>query len=309
MSNFFPSKPQLSFDLKGATANRRALAAAAFYTPSLSAGTVSTLRDWEWMDIGMTTDLDERHKARIWSTVCADCGFLQRERLLDYSLLLGVYRPPKHLLSQPAAKLAELQRLADACRGCGFVSSDRQKVYFFGLIDALEKFTIRWRIQRVVLRILYGVTSWGWGGISADGISAMPPTLYADRFKSFVAYEVLQLNPVLMGTSKQFLDDNWRAGEWCFHAWAMFRRVCGLPTLRRPRQGGQMRWQRLWERRRRGLVKQRIEAEHEDTVARMKELDEQVVLLATVYISCRSLLNNHFHFFTHPPPLLAGSIA
>ncbi len=53
---------------------------------------------------------------------------------------------------------------------------------------------------------------------------------------------------------------------------AICRRVLGLPTQRRPRQGGKMRWQHLWERHRRGLVKQRIEAEHDETVVRIREL-------------------------------------
>ena len=28
----------------------------------------------------------------------------------------------------------------------------RQKMYFFGMIDVLEKFTLRWRLQRMALR-------------------------------------------------------------------------------------------------------------------------------------------------------------
>ena len=48
-----------------------------------------------------------------------------------------------------------LQQLAARCRGTGVVSRDRQKIYFFGIIDVLEKFTIRWRVQRFVLRMLY----------------------------------------------------------------------------------------------------------------------------------------------------------
>jgi hypothetical protein len=94
MRNFFPLRPQMSFDLKGATANRRALKTWELHQTSTVAGMYSTLRDWEWMDIGMTTDLDERDKARIWSMVTADCDFLVRQNLLDYSLLLGIYRPP-----------------------------------------------------------------------------------------------------------------------------------------------------------------------------------------------------------------------
>lgn len=61
------------------------------------------------------------------------------------------------------------------------------QLYFFGVIDVLEKFSLRWRVQRVVLRLLYCLAM-RWN--DSDGISAMPPPLYADRFQTFVAHEV-----------------------------------------------------------------------------------------------------------------------
>jgi hypothetical protein len=221
MRNFFPIRPQLSFDLKGATANRRALKTWELHQTNTVAGLYSTLRDWEWMDIGMTTDLEDRDRDKLWSMICADCDFLQKQNLLDCapsavrtrpcdapcvcvawdgvahssrrrraaplsdSLLVGIYRPPSTLI--PQQKQAALAQLAAQCRGTGAVSRDRQKVYFFGIIDVLEKFSIRWRVQRVVLRLLYGCAM-RW--TSSDGISAMPPPLYADRFRTFMAHEV-----------------------------------------------------------------------------------------------------------------------
>ena len=32
----------------------------------------------------------------------------------------------------------------------GFVSLERQKVYFFGIIDVLERYNVRWRLQRLL---------------------------------------------------------------------------------------------------------------------------------------------------------------
>ena len=63
MRNFLPARPWLVFDLKGATANRRALATR--FLHQLGQGTRSggtaygTLRDWEWMDIAMVIDVPE----------------------------------------------------------------------------------------------------------------------------------------------------------------------------------------------------------------------------------------------------------
>lgn len=259
MRNFFPIRPQLSFDLKGATANRRALKTWELHQTNTVAGLYSTLRDWEWMDIGMTTDLEESDKGSIWSMVSADCEFLHQQQLLDYSLLLGIYRPPATLHSQQ--KQALLRQLAAQCRGTGVVSRDRQKVYFFGMIDVLEKFTIRWRIQRACLRLLYAL-SMRW--YSSDGISAMPPNLYADRFRTFVAHEVLQMEEE---PAQAALDEQWRAGSCA----QLCRRLWGLPSRERgARRGGKARWKPLWERRRRGLVKQRMDSESEDQIARIK---------------------------------------
>ena len=73
------------------------------------------------------------------------------------------------------------------------------------------------------------------------------------------------------------LDESWRAGRWCADLYALSRRLCGLPVHERSaRRGGRARWQKLWERRRRGLVKQRIVSQHEDLVARINELEEKV---------------------------------
>ena len=271
MRNFFPVRPQLSFDLKGATANRRALKTWELHQTNTAAGLYSTLRDWEWMDIGMTTDLDERDAARVWAMICADCDFLQRQHLLDYSLLLGIYRPPATLA--PQQKQAMLQQLPRQCRGCAAVSRDRQKVYFFGIIDVLEKFTLRWRVQRAVLRLLYGLAM-RWR--SSDGISAMPPALYADRFRTFMAHEVLHMTTE---PERGPLDERWRAADWSVWLGAC-RRALGLGETQRsprsPRKGGKERWQQLYARRRRGLVRQRIDSEHSDYVARIKELEERV---------------------------------
>ena len=100
MRNFFPAKPQLSFDLKGATANRRALKAWQLHQTNTVSNIYNTLRDWEWMDIGMATDLEPADRDELWSIISADTALLRRLSLLDYSLLLGIYRPPPTMLPQ-----------------------------------------------------------------------------------------------------------------------------------------------------------------------------------------------------------------
>jgi len=271
MRNFFPIRPQLCFDLKGATANRRALNAWQLHQSNTVAGMYDTLRDWEWMDIGMTTDMDPTDRAVLWDTLSADTELLVRQNILDYSLLLGIYRPPATLI--PQQKRAQMRELVRQCCGTAFVSRDRQKVYFFGLIDVLEKFSLRWRLQRMVLRLLYAIAM-RWS--DSDGISAMPPPLYADRFQTFVAHEVLHMD---VSPRLAPVDDLGRAGG----LWARIKQLLGVYGRegggRRPRSSGLARWRRLWERRRRGLVKQRIDSEHDDYVARIRELEEHILFL------------------------------
>ena len=103
----------------------------------------------------------------------------------------------------------------------------------------------------------------------------MPPPLYADRFLTFVAHEVLHAE---LAPEAAAIDERWRAGGWLARCKQLLAQWCGLDKAgsRRPRQGGLARWKRLWERRRRGLVRERIDAEHNDYVARIQELEEHV---------------------------------
>ena len=86
----------------------------------------------------------------------------------------------------------------------------------------------------------------------------MPPSDYAERFETFVLYEVLQL-PLPLA------DGGTRGAA---------RRRGSRGTLAR----GQ-RWGELWQRRRRGLVKVRIECERADHIRRIEELERRVLEL------------------------------
>jgi 1-phosphatidylinositol-4-phosphate 5-kinase len=182
MRNFLPVRPWLAFDLKGATANRRALAAKLLH--EMNAGAIAnggvaygTLRDWEWLDIAMSVDVSDADKAELAEMVRADADFMCAQGLLDYSLLVGIYRVPASLAAE--AKQARLDSLV--AQG-GYISLDRQKVYFFGIIDVLERWNLRWKLQRAVLTTGYHSFL---RGPAADGISALHPSDYADRFHTF----------------------------------------------------------------------------------------------------------------------------
>merc|ERR1712187_482749 len=112
---------------------------------------------------------------------------LSEQNLLDYSLLLGIHRLPETLSADKHK--SEIHRLQAAGGPGAYVSLDRQKVYFFGIIDVLERYNLRWKMQNLVLRSVYCCAC----KEGADGISAMPPQDYGDRFRTFMDYEVLQI--------------------------------------------------------------------------------------------------------------------
>ena len=103
--------------------------------------------------------------------------------------------------------------------------------------------------------------------------SAEDITYWTDS--TYTSDEVLHMEETRPTSS--VLDDRFRAGQCCAAVYAWLRRLFGLPEAgRSQRKGGKARWQPLWERRRRGLVKERIVSEQEDQAARIKELEEHV---------------------------------
>ena len=318
MRNFLPVSSWLTFDLKGATANRRALAAHALHRIHAQAGEPSrrgvsaaygTLRDWEWLDIAMAVDIPPNDKARLSEIIRADAAFLKSQGVMDYSLLVGIHR------LDAAASVAEREAtLSELIAQGGYSSSDRQRIYFFGIIDVLERYTLRWKIQRLVLTAGYHSLL---RALDADGISALPPAEYADRFCTFVHSEVLHMpydphQPVQMcapletppntpqlsrtqqhgssslessvpephpsrkiGANERLLISPAKSRLICLGSCA---RRCGCMKSDHAERDvedplGLDRWGHLWQRRRRGLVQERIDGERADQQRRIHELE------------------------------------
>lgn len=309
MRNFLPVRAWLTFDLKGATANRRALAAHALRRIHQHAGAggasaaYGTLRDWEWLDVSMSVDVSDMDKARLSETITADADFLRSQGVLDYSLLVGIHRVDGSVADREA-RLASLVALG------GYASTDRQRVYFFGIIDVLERHSMRWKLQRVALTTGYHALL---RPHDADGISALPPAEYADRFCTFVHSEVLHapyaglppppgapLTPPGTPANPQARAPGPDAAIGAPpKAEPTTRLLAGAPTTRRAHwccsrdccsrccgggrheaAGGEAepangleRWGHLWQRRRRGLVQERIDGERADHLRRINELE------------------------------------
>nr|CCA18515.1 phosphatidylinositol 4phosphate 5kinase (PIPKD11/GPCRPIPK) putative [Albugo laibachii Nc14] len=113
---------------------------------------------------------------------CDDLVFLASRGIIDYSILLGVqYLPPdqkqtlfhmEHLHSLSAASLASYTA------SDGVVSEMEQKVYFLGIVDMLQRYNWRWKIQRWILGCLLCK--------DPHDVSAVPPDEYGTRLTEFV---------------------------------------------------------------------------------------------------------------------------
>jgi len=259
MRNFLPADMWLVFDLKGATANRRALAEDFLYRKGeegSSKRSYGTLRDWEWLDIAMSVDVNDEDRNEIRMIIQEDSKFMSEMNLLDYSLLLGIHRVPKDLKGAP--RQAHIQKLRSSG---GYVSVDQQKVYFFGIIDILENYNCRWRMQQCLLKTAYHLFCWS----RANGISAIPPRDYADRFKTFVEREVLHCHR--LSSSGNDGGNQTR-------------------TFGSQEDLSSSRWTKLWSNRQQGLVRERMEVENED---RMASYEEQTERLRTLSAELRLL--------------------
>ena len=91
------SVPHLSFDLKGATFNRRRLddgaAAARLRAQVRDEGLRQkwpTLLDWDWLELGLPLPLTLAEREALGTRLSADVRFLASQKLLDYSLLVCV---------------------------------------------------------------------------------------------------------------------------------------------------------------------------------------------------------------------------
>lgn len=120
-----------------------------------------------------------------------------------------------------------------------------------GIIDALSQHSFSWVLQANALRLFYTLAC---RPAAADGITALPPARYAERFMAFIVSEVLGVEGLRAASGGG---------------------VCGGGLSARQLELVQ-RWKHLWVRRRHGLLRERIETERAELTMRIAEL-EQVI--------------------------------
>eukprot|EP00658_Telonema_sp_P-2_P024566 TRINITY_DN19874_c0_g1_i18.p1 TRINITY_DN19874_c0_g1~~TRINITY_DN19874_c0_g1_i18.p1 ORF type:complete len:360 (+),score=79.74 TRINITY_DN19874_c0_g1_i18:106-1080(+) len=220
MKNIFHTDDKLSetYDLKGCTTNRCRLNSselAEFDECALSRNKLSfkpgTMLDWDWMKLGRKLHFPpgtEEQRSDLLGALHADSEFLARNRLLDYSLLVGMVDKLNSRQSGPGIARGESfvhGQLEEESRCKNMKLSLGNHDFYLGIGDILESWSARWWGQGAVLDgILRYLLCSQWQ--NPLGITAVPPEQYAARFFWLTADQLLGATPPLLPGQQKVLN-------------------------------------------------------------------------------------------------------
>lgn len=163
MGNVFETNRKLHevYDLKGSTIGR---------TNPTGKG---VLKDLDFSNNNRRIRIGSTRKQRLLAQIERDVQFLQRNSIIDYSLLVGVHRiegtGPIMLRSNEP-----FYRTDDG----GMLSDDGREIYYFGIIDTLITYGRNKFLEHQIKSVWYG---------NEHGVSVVDPDQYATRFLTFVS--------------------------------------------------------------------------------------------------------------------------
>eukprot|EP01062_Namystynia_karyoxenos_P068824 TRINITY_DN6390_c0_g1_i1.p1 TRINITY_DN6390_c0_g1~~TRINITY_DN6390_c0_g1_i1.p1 ORF type:complete len:580 (+),score=130.92 TRINITY_DN6390_c0_g1_i1:164-1903(+) len=169
MKNVFGSRGHTvhdKYDLKGSWIGR------------FAERTESILKD---LDLRENLFIGPSRRPIVEEQIMRDSMFLEECQIMDYSFLVGIHRPetPRGRRRRPQRPI-EGERCLEADDGgmCteGGGAAHAGEIYYFGIIDILQRYTPRKRAETA----LKGIIS------RRAGISCVPPGEYARRFREFI---------------------------------------------------------------------------------------------------------------------------
>lgn len=167
MTNFFAGTYAIhkKFDLKGSTYHREA-------SEKELTKSSPVLKDLDWMKEGRKLKFPTKEEVEsIRQRLEKDTLYLCKEKLIDYSLLIGVHEIGKD--EDVGKTRSETMDVISA------ISST--EVQYFGIVDILTPFVAQKRAETICTGTL----------LCRPGISCQPPKKYQSRFMSFVCEEIL----------------------------------------------------------------------------------------------------------------------
>ena len=151
------SQVTTKFDIKGSLTDRRVLADRQQPEP------LQVCKDVDFINIQKELYLEKLTRDQLFATVKSDVGLLKELNIMDYSLLVAI-----------AGREAEVAASPHVFQGVG---KDRACTYYIGLIDFLQVFNRKKRLESFSKQLR---------GSRAAHISSINSEDYAERFVAFV---------------------------------------------------------------------------------------------------------------------------
>eukprot|EP01121_Diplochlamys_sp_Union-15-3_P016272 TRINITY_DN5508_c0_g1_i1.p1 TRINITY_DN5508_c0_g1~~TRINITY_DN5508_c0_g1_i1.p1 ORF type:complete len:308 (-),score=52.51 TRINITY_DN5508_c0_g1_i1:26-949(-) len=190
INNIFNSSvfydPIEKYDLKGSKEGR--------FVPEHKRATLTTLKDLDiqrklWIPPSLIDTLKDQ--------IVKDANFLAERRVMDYSLLVGIhyeteenqYDLQKRKQKTKKTETKSPTNVFQTYYG-GMVTYNpekkRKEVYFFGIIDILQKYGKRKQLESFVKSL----------AVKVEELSAVEPSFYAERFQKFLNNELIAASPM-----------------------------------------------------------------------------------------------------------------
>jgi hypothetical protein len=169
MGNLFntPLEVNRRYDLKGSYIGRR--------TADNGDPTVA-LKDNNFIDKGERLLVGPEMKQRLSAQIWRDVKFFASHNILDYSLLVGIHEAKNEMMGSAVSGDVRIPTNGRDCPLNPIVAQDGSCVYYVGIIDILSQWNTIKKMENFFKSIRY----------PRDGISSVPPEVYANRFARFM---------------------------------------------------------------------------------------------------------------------------
>lgn len=163
---FHDAKPLRTYDLKGSTYSRKVLGS---FQDTVNNSHHGTLKDMDFINIERSLPLsDSSQRKALMKALFKDCKFFSKHKIIDYSLLVGVYDASDLALDLHGGNNPRV-----------FVSvADRGAVYSLGIIDYFQLYNWSKSTERFLKKIKTCSPNLE--------TSSQPPGHYRDRFLKFI---------------------------------------------------------------------------------------------------------------------------
>jgi len=149
------------YDLKGSWENRRMLPK----NVQIDKGHAfeETLKDTDLRNLGTRVQVPRPGRQRVLEQIKKDVAFLKSQRIMDYSLLLGIHHKGSDFLRECQSAAEPYQHL-----------EGEHRIYYFGIIDTLQRWNWQKRLEKFCKT--YFCMKDGLG------VSSVDPKTYCERF-------------------------------------------------------------------------------------------------------------------------------